>query len=90
LLHPIATYDSMLGTKAGLGIRRAKPPTADSLTERENEILMLLRNGLSNRQIAGSLWIAESTVKVHVRHIFDKLGVRTRTAAALFRDESGT
>jgi LuxR family transcriptional regulator, maltose regulon positive regulatory protein len=90
LLHPIATYDSMLGRKAGLGIRRAKPPTADSLTERENEILMLLRNGLSNRQIAGSLWIAESTVKVHVRHIFDKLGVRTRTAAALFRDELGT
>jgi two-component system NarL family response regulator len=49
---------------------------------REREVLDLVRQGLSNREIAKTLWIAESTVKVHVHHILEKLGARSRTEAA--------
>src|SRR5205823_8148347 len=48
------------------------------LTRREEEVLSLLHNGLSNREIAKTLWIAESTAKVHVRNVLRKLGARTR------------
>jgi LuxR family maltose regulon positive regulatory protein len=85
LLSPLRAYDGALAERAGLATRDPKPQTDEALTEREEEVLSLLREGLSNRQIAHTLWIAESTVKVHVRHIFDKLGVRSRTAAAVFR-----
>jgi DNA-binding NarL/FixJ family response regulator len=53
------------------------------LSPREKEVLALLGHGLTNAQIAGQLFIGLSTVKVHVRHIFEKLGVKSRTAAAL-------
>jgi len=52
------------------------------LSPRENEIHSLVALGLTNRQIAQRLVISESTVKLHVHHIFEKLGVRTRVAAA--------
>jgi LuxR family maltose regulon positive regulatory protein len=55
----------------------------DELTRREIEVLRLLSQGLTNAEIASRLFIAHSTAKVHVRHIFDKLGVRTRLQAAL-------
>jgi DNA-binding NarL/FixJ family response regulator len=87
LLSPLRAYDGALAGRAGLGTREPRGVTDEALTDREEEVLSLLREGLSNRQIAHTLWIAESTVKVHVRHIFDKLGVRSRTAAALFRRE---
>lgn len=54
----------------------------DELTRREREVLELVRQGLSNRQIAHTLWISESTVKVHVHHVLEKLGVQSRTQAA--------
>jgi DNA-binding NarL/FixJ family response regulator len=50
------------------------------LSPREQEVFELLRAGLTNRQIAKALFIEESTVKVHVHHIYDKLGVRSRLA----------
>ncbi|MCL2730416.1 MAG: AAA family ATPase [Actinomycetia bacterium] len=53
------------------------------LTEREAQVLALLSDGHSNRQIARSLFISDRTVAVHVSHILDKLGVRNRTEAAL-------
>lgn len=87
LLRPIRTYDPRLAEEAGLITKDLRPPSPDGLTEREQEVLALLRQGLSNQEIARALWIAESTAKVHVRHIFDKLGVRSRTAAALFERE---
>jgi LuxR family maltose regulon positive regulatory protein len=85
LRQPLRIYDAALAERVGLGAREPRVLTAEVLTEREEEVLSLLREGLSNRQIGHTLWIAESTVKVHVRHIFEKLGVRSRTAAALFR-----
>ena len=53
------------------------------LTERERQVLREVATGRTNKQIARSLHIAETTVKSHVRAILDKLGVRSRTQAAL-------
>lgn len=56
----------------------------EPLTEREQEVLRLLATGLSNRDIASLLFIAESTVKTHVEHIIGKLGVSDRVQAAVW------
>jgi two-component system, NarL family, nitrate/nitrite response regulator NarL len=55
----------------------------NSLSKREQEVFELLGQGMTNREIASALYISEVTVKVHVRHILKKLGVRSRTEAAL-------
>ena len=64
------------------------------LSPRELEVFELLRNGLTNREIAKLLYIEQSTVKVHAHHIYDKLGVRSRSAltvqAALERSAQAT
>jgi DNA-binding CsgD family transcriptional regulator len=61
-----------------------RPAPADDLplTEREAEVLALLADGLTNRQIAARLFISEKTVGTHVGHIFEKLDVHTRVEAA--------
>lgn len=56
-------------------------PVTRSLTDREQEILDLMRKGQKNREIAGELSIAESTVHKHVQNIFEKLHARNRTEA---------
>lgn len=54
-----------------------------TLTSREREVHGLVCQGLTNPEIARLLFITEGTVKIHVRHVFDKLGIRSRTALAL-------
>ena len=54
---------------------------AEALSAREIEILRALETGAGNRELAKMLFISEATVKTHLVHIFQKLGVGTRTAA---------
>jgi two-component system, NarL family, response regulator LiaR len=65
------------------------PENPEALTDREAEILMLLARGKANKQIASSLYISEKTVKAHVSAILVKLGVQSRTQAALHAIRTG-
>ena len=60
------------------------PESPEALTEREIEVLRLLAHGQSNKEIARNLVIGEKTVKTHVSNILGKLGVPSRTQAALY------
>jgi len=53
----------------------------DCLTARELEVLQLVAQGFTNREIASRLFISPATVRTHMEHVFEKLGVRSRTAA---------
>ena len=65
------------------------PPLPEPLTERETEVLRHLAQGKSNKEIAAALVIAEKTVRTHVSNILAKLGVVSRTQAALHAVRSG-
>ena len=62
-------------------VERLRGDADTHVSDREIEILMLVAQGQSNREIARQLHISDSTVKAHMLHIFDKLGVADRTAA---------
>jgi DNA-binding NarL/FixJ family response regulator len=74
--------DRSLARQLELRIRVGRRDIEDQLSPREREVLGLIAQGLKNPEIARALFISPSTVKVHVRHIFEKLGVRTRAEAA--------
>jgi DNA-binding CsgD family transcriptional regulator len=59
------------------------------ITRREMEILALVAQGMSNREIAGKLYVSENTVKTHCSRAFDKLGARRRTQAVQLGKEFG-
>ncbi|OOF57555.1 response regulator [Rodentibacter myodis] len=63
--------------------RKHRQDPMDSLTEREMDVLNLIATGLSNKQIAGKLFISEETVKVHIRNLLRKLNVHSRVAATV-------
>ena len=65
------------------------PESPETLTERETEVLQLLARGKANKQIATSLHVTEKTVKAHVSSILAKLGVQSRTQAALYAVRAG-
>jgi NarL family two-component system response regulator LiaR len=65
------------------------PEQLDALSEREVDVLRLLAHGSANKQIARDLGIAEKTVKTHVSSILGKLGVQSRTQAALYAGRIG-
>ena len=83
LLHPDATAQ-LLKEFVTLAQNKAKDY---GLSNREMEVLQLLSEGKTNKEIAKALWISEQTVKTHVAHIFDKLGTsdRTETVARALR-----
>ena len=74
--------DGELAEQLGVALADRLDPTS-KLSKREREVYELVCLGLSNSEIGRRLFISEGTVKVHVHHVFDKLGIRSRTALAL-------
>lgn len=81
----LAARDELLVRRLGLARDAATddPTPLDRLTRREAEVLDLMAKGLANGDIARRLFISEKTAKVHVYHIFEKLGVSSRVQAVL-------
>lgn len=68
---------------------RMRAPMGETLSARELEVLALVARGFSNKEVARKLKISEATVKTHLLHTFDKLGVDDRTAAVTVALERG-
>ncbi|MFJ3926154.1 response regulator [Streptomyces sp. NPDC090022] len=80
-LRTVAAGESALSPAvASRLMNRCRAPRT-ALTAREIEILELIATGRSNRQIGSALFISGTTVKTHLAHVYDKLGVENRTAA---------
>ncbi|MGH3082416.1 MAG: response regulator [Gaiellaceae bacterium] len=97
-IHAVADGDSLLSPSVTRRVidRMATQPVAglsgarlEKLTPREREVLELIGRGLSNREIAESFVIEESTVKTHVKRILLKLGLRDRVQAVILAYETG-
>jgi len=88
-----AVVSPLMMAKLLAGTPRAEPPAAhpdtDKLTPREREILGLLAGGLSNKEIARQLDLAESTVKIHMQGVLKKLELTSRVQAAVYAVEHG-
>lgn len=76
-------------TVAARLMTRMRAPAEEALSAREIEVLAQVARGASNRQVGRELHISEATVKTHLIHIFDKLGVADRTAAVTAALERG-
>jgi ATP/maltotriose-dependent transcriptional regulator MalT len=84
----VRSRDFAIAKRTGIEIRAMGDDQPLSvLTAREQEVLGLILEGMSNAEIAGRLFITISTAKVHVRHILEKLGVNSRLQAALRAQE---
>jgi DNA-binding NarL/FixJ family response regulator len=81
--------DAAIAKQLTRSLMAPKPQAADALTDREREVLVLVAQGLSNQQIADSLVISERTARTHVSNILSKLGVASRTQAALLAIREG-
>ena len=79
---------AMSGSVATRLMHREEEP-ANTLTGRELEVLQLVADGRSNREIGATLFLSEATVKSHLVHINTKLGVRSRTSAVAAAREAG-
>ena len=74
---------------AGRLVNQVRNPQRETLSQREMEILRLVAAGTTNREIARSLFISEATVKTHLLHIYEKLGVADRAAAVSAAYQNG-
>jgi DNA-binding NarL/FixJ family response regulator len=67
----------------------SRPAGAAALSERETAVLEAVARGLSNREVGRQLWISEQTVKFHLRNVYRKLGISSRTEAARYAYRTG-
>jgi DNA-binding NarL/FixJ family response regulator len=96
-VHTVAAGDALLSPaitkrviKRFTRIARPTPPKErGELTAREHDILRLIADGLSNAEIGRQLYISETTVKTHVTHILQKLGLRDRVQAVVLAYQTG-
>ncbi|MER6331967.1 response regulator [Streptomyces sp. NPDC014983] len=86
LLDPSATTKLMARLRGGQ--EREEPDALPGLTDREREILALIGEGLTNRQIGQRLYLAEKTVKNHISRLLAKLGVERRVQAAVIATQA--
>jgi DNA-binding NarL/FixJ family response regulator len=86
---PLLDEIRLLGTTPAPRQAAAEPAGLDALTDRERDVLGLLVEARTNRQIAGQLYISEKTVSVHVSNILAKLSVRSRAEAAALARRDG-
>ncbi len=87
VLPPIVAMQALTALARGESIAPANP--IESLTDREVEVLRLLAQGLTNKDIAQTLILSVRTIDAHLRSIFAKLNVRSRTEAALWAARNG-
>jgi DNA-binding NarL/FixJ family response regulator len=66
---------------AGRLMGRVRRPATDAISPRELEVIKLIAGGANNREAAAKLFVSEATIKTHLLHVFEKLGVRDRAAA---------
>jgi NarL family two-component system response regulator LiaR len=95
-IRAVAHGESLLGPTVAQKVMRqfsalpgASSPIIDGLTARELEVLKLIAEGLSNREIAEQLVISEKTVKNHINNIFSKLHINDRGQAILYAIREG-
>jgi DNA-binding NarL/FixJ family response regulator len=79
----------MVASKLLRQVSDAAEDTSEPLTERETQVLLLLAQGMSNKEIAAELVITERTAKFHVSSILDKLGAENRTEAVTIAAQRG-
>jgi DNA-binding NarL/FixJ family response regulator len=84
-----AVVDAVLAAAGHVLGRQSRRTYPSGLSERELDVLRLLARGQTNRVMAATLSISESTVHHHIQHIYNKLGVSTRAAATLFAMQHG-
>ena len=90
LLAPSVTRRLLEAVGPALEPLRPKRDRAlSTLTESELKVLALVGRGLSNDEVAAELFVAETTVRTHLRHILDKLGLRNRVQAVVFAYDTG-
>jgi len=89
LLAPSVTRRVIEEFTARAPARTVDQTGLSSLTEREREVLELMARGMSNREIASSLYLGETTVKTHVGRVFTKLHLRDRVQAVVLAYEAG-
>lgn len=88
-VHAAARGESALAPRVAGRLEARQNAADDALSSREAEVLGLVADGLSNRDIARALFLSEATVKSHLVHIFAKLQVSSRTAAVASARDRG-
>jgi DNA-binding NarL/FixJ family response regulator len=96
-IHVVARGDALLSPAVTKRVIRqfsrvphaAAPRGLDELTERERDVFRLIAHGLSNAEIGAELFISDTTVKTHITHILQKLGLRDRVQAVVLAHETG-